>query len=109
MTFSAIAVPSFSIRSASHRGTRPPWSGRSANPERFIYYSDFSPLDCYGGNWVWRATPCMHKPERQNVSVISYRRLNGSPVLRSRPAHQARAEPRDPQIGGVLRPPQTDR
>src|SRR5437764_14204038 len=33
---STIAVPSFSIRSASHGGTRPPCRGRSAYPERFI-------------------------------------------------------------------------
>src|SRR6267143_6784084 len=31
-----MAAPSFDIRSASHGGTRPPCSGRSATPERFI-------------------------------------------------------------------------
>src|SRR5579883_1860489 len=31
---STIAVPSRVIRSASHDGTRPPWSGKSACPER---------------------------------------------------------------------------
>src|SRR6476646_11790501 len=36
MTLSAIAVPSVAMRDASHGGTRPPWSGRSAMPERFI-------------------------------------------------------------------------
>jgi hypothetical protein len=36
MTLSLIAVPSFTIRVASHAGTRPPCSGRSAMPERFI-------------------------------------------------------------------------
>src|SRR5688572_5013282 len=35
MTLSAIAVPSVAMRDASHGGTRPPWSGRSALPERF--------------------------------------------------------------------------
>src|SRR3954470_5503420 len=35
MTLSAIAVPSVVMRDASHGGTRPPWSGRSAMPERF--------------------------------------------------------------------------
>src|SRR5262245_11793468 len=30
-----MAVPSCVIRLASHSGTRPPWSGRSAWPERF--------------------------------------------------------------------------
>jgi hypothetical protein len=33
---SVMAVPSFVIRSASQVGTRPPCSGRSAKPERFI-------------------------------------------------------------------------
>src|SRR5690242_18016697 len=33
---STIAVPSFSIRSASQSGTCPPCNGRSAKPERFI-------------------------------------------------------------------------
>src|ERR671910_667979 len=36
MTLSAIAVPSVVMRDASHGGTRPPCSGRSAVPERFI-------------------------------------------------------------------------
>src|SRR5258705_12039191 len=35
MTLSAIAVPSVDMRDASHGGTRPPCSGRSAMPERF--------------------------------------------------------------------------
>src|SRR3954468_24917540 len=35
MMLSAIAVPSVVMRDASHGGTRPPWSGRSAMPERF--------------------------------------------------------------------------
>ena len=35
-TLSAIAVPSVVMRTASHGGTRPPCSGRSAMPERFI-------------------------------------------------------------------------
>src|SRR5712671_2179460 len=35
MTLSAIAVPSVAMRVASHGGTRPPCSGRSAMPERF--------------------------------------------------------------------------
>src|SRR4051812_27385118 len=35
MTVSAIAVPSVAMRVASHGGTRPPCSGRSAMPERF--------------------------------------------------------------------------
>src|SRR4051812_29748107 len=35
MTLSAMAVPSVVMRDASHGGTRPPWSGRSAMPERF--------------------------------------------------------------------------
>src|SRR4051812_44566289 len=35
MMFSAIAVPSVAMRDASHGGTRPPCSGRSAMPERF--------------------------------------------------------------------------
>src|SRR5678815_1597825 len=35
MTLSAIAVPSVAMRVASHGGTRPPCSGRSATPERF--------------------------------------------------------------------------
>src|SRR3954471_22630945 len=35
MMHSAIAVPSMVIRVASHAGTRPPCSGRSAIPERF--------------------------------------------------------------------------
>jgi hypothetical protein len=32
---SEIAVPSSVMRLASHGGTWPPWSGRSAVPERF--------------------------------------------------------------------------
>jgi len=36
MTFSAIAVPSSVIRSASHLGTLPPCNGRLAVPERCI-------------------------------------------------------------------------
>lgn len=42
-----MAVPSFVIRSASHGGTRPPCSGRSATPDRFIvpvYASDLAPF-----------------------------------------------------------------
>src|SRR5436190_19347247 len=35
MTLSAMAVPSVAMRDASHGGTRPPCSGRSAVPERF--------------------------------------------------------------------------
>src|SRR4051812_26529399 len=35
MMLSAIAVPSVVMRVASHAGTRPPCSGRSATPERF--------------------------------------------------------------------------
>jgi hypothetical protein len=35
-----MAVPSFVMRSASHAGTRPPCSGRSAQPERFIYHQN---------------------------------------------------------------------
>ena len=35
-TLSAMAVPSVVMRSASHGGTRPPCSGRSATPERFM-------------------------------------------------------------------------
>ena len=34
-TLSEIAVPSVVMRVASHCGTRPPCSGRSATPERF--------------------------------------------------------------------------
>src|SRR5262249_22500578 len=37
-TDSTMATPSFDIRSASHFGTRPPCSGRSATPERFISF-----------------------------------------------------------------------
>ena len=36
MTLSAMAVPSASMREASQDGTRPPCSGRSATPDRFI-------------------------------------------------------------------------
>ena len=36
IVLSAIAVPSVSMRVASQAGTRPPCSGRSAKPERFI-------------------------------------------------------------------------
>ncbi len=36
MMASVMAVPSFSMREASHGGTRPPCNGKSANPERFI-------------------------------------------------------------------------
>jgi len=36
MTLSEIAVPSVAMRLASQAGTRPPWSGRSATPERFM-------------------------------------------------------------------------
>ena len=32
---SAMIAPSFAIRPASHSGTRPPWSGRSALPPRW--------------------------------------------------------------------------
>jgi len=38
---SAMAVPNCVMHSASQGGTRPPWSGRSAVPERFIF--SFSP------------------------------------------------------------------
>ncbi len=33
---SAITAPSFAMRPASHSGTRPPWSGRSALPARWV-------------------------------------------------------------------------
>ena len=33
---SAITAPSLAIRPASHSGTRPPWSGRSALPARRV-------------------------------------------------------------------------
>jgi len=53
-----MAVPSRVMRSASHAGTRPPWSGRSAKPERFILYFIFadvalrpSPLTRYFGRF----------------------------------------------------------
>src|SRR5215471_13963173 len=36
MTLSVIAVPSVAMRAASQSGTCPPWSGRSAVPERFM-------------------------------------------------------------------------
>src|SRR5262245_38203682 len=36
MTLSAMVVPSVDIRVASQPGTRPPWSGRSAVPGRYI-------------------------------------------------------------------------
>src|SRR4051794_904463 len=36
ITLSAMAVPSVLMRVASHAGTRPPWSGRSAMPDRLM-------------------------------------------------------------------------
>src|SRR5215475_2067860 len=51
MTLSAIAVPSVVMRVASHAGTRPPCSGRSAVPERFTR----SIVAYAGSGWAGRA------------------------------------------------------
>src|ERR1700692_4131058 len=41
--FSAIADPTLVMRSDNHGGTRPPCKGKSANPDRFISDSFYSP------------------------------------------------------------------
>src|SRR6267142_5329593 len=56
MTLSAIAVPSVAMRVASHAGTRPPWSGRSALPERFT--RSLSHLSEAAGRRRCRHRPC---------------------------------------------------
>src|SRR2546430_1492946 len=83
MTLSAIAVPSVAMRDASHGGTRPPCSGRSAMPERFIrslsHASVRLPVDVAVPTGVRRLLVRLH-PKRQTDAFADERTRLGYAV-----------------------------
>src|SRR5579859_81099 len=70
---SEIAVPSRVIRTASHSGTRPPWRGRSAVPDRFINLNSNS-----GTGYTTTICSVKYLPESRGDGAFGPPRVEGA-------------------------------